>query len=140
MLILIAYLIHRKRPLPNFNSMDSAFMEEFHRKRKECGIVYASSDWLSVLLDQEFSTLRRGSIFPSVSEEDILSGPFNIHQMNQTAYIIKAILKQAGYGITISLGLENGPVICWKCQALEAGGLLEMSRIKVGAKEGGIYD
>lgn len=113
-------------------------MEEFHRKRKECGIVYASGDWLTVLLDQEFNIRTRGSIFPSVSEEDILSGPFNIHQMNQTAYIIKAILKQGGYGITISLGIENGPVICWSCQALEAGGLLEMGRIKVGAKEGGV--
>lgn len=115
-------------------------MEEFHRKRKECGIVYASSDWFTVLLDREFTIRTRGSIFLSISEEDILSGPFIIHQMNQTAYIIKAILKQVGYGITISLGIENGPVICWKCQELGPGRLFEMSRVKVGVKEGGIYD
>lgn len=140
MLNIIAYLICRKNAIPNFSSMDVAFMEEFHRKRLECGIVYASGDWLNVLLEHEFTIRTNGSIFSLVSEKDIISGPFIIHQMNQTAYIIRTILRQVGYGITISLGLENGPVICWRCQALESGSLRELKRMKAGVREGGIYE
>lgn len=140
MLILFAYLNHQTNTIPNFSSMNASFMEEFHYKRKTCGIVYASSDWLKVILDQELSTRARGSIFSSFSEEDILSGPFILHQMNQTAYIIRTILKQVELGVTISLGLENGPVICWTCRPLESERLFRVNTAEFVVREGGLYD
>lgn len=119
--------------------MALAFIEEFHRKRRECGIVFASSDWIKVILDQEASVRLRGSVFSSLSEEDILSGPFRLHQMNQTAYFIKAILKQVELGITVSLGLENGPVICWACQPLRVEQLPQARAQSIAVREGGVY-
>lgn len=139
MLIIIAYLIHQASTPPNFNSMNAPFMEEFHQKRKKWGIVYTSSDWLKVALDMEISIQARESIFSSVSECDVLSGPIILQQMNQSAFIIKAILKQVELCITVSLGMENGPVICWACHPLEAR-MLESISIKQAVQKGGRYE
>lgn len=115
-------------------------MEEFHRKKKKWGIVYASSDWLKVALDRELSIRARGSIFSSMSEEDIISGPIILQQMNQTAFIIKAILRQVEFCITVSLGMENGPVICWACQPLEFRALESVSINQQAVQKGGMYE
>lgn len=120
--------------------MDAPFMEEFHRKRQQRGIIYASNDWLTLMLDQELCSRTKGGMLSSVSENDILSGPFMFPPMNQTTYIIKALLRQVELAVTISLGLERGPVICWACRPLDRVAGAMHHHVGAWERKGGKYE